>query len=87
MPLVRFSSSGLTLAFICAALCAGAGCGGDSEDDAGDGAGGGQGQSQMREGPEGCYIEANRMCDCDLGEAACTEAVGIWTAGCESCAM
>jgi len=41
--------------------------------------------SMGREGPEGCYIPADMLCDCDIEEAACTEDVGVWTAGCESC--
>lgn len=41
--------------------------------------------SMGREGPEGCYIPADMLCDCDIEEAACTEDVGVWTPGCESC--
>jgi hypothetical protein len=74
----------LALPLLCLALCGA--CGGDSEDDAAESGGGGGGQPPMREGPEGCYIEANFMCNCDLEEAECTEDVGIWTEGCMSCA-
>jgi hypothetical protein len=38
-----------------------------------------------REGPEGCYIPGNMLCDCEIQEADCTMDVGVWTAGCESC--
>jgi hypothetical protein len=68
------------------------GCGGDSanDDDANQSEdtreSEGEGRPQMGEGPEGCYIEANFMCDCDLDEAACSEDVGIWTDGCATCA-
>lgn len=40
-----------------------------------------------REGPDGCYLPAQRSCDCAIAEADCTEDVGVWTTGCASCAM
>ena len=44
-----------------------------------------QAQPGTRMGPEGCYIQAEMRCDCDLDEASCTEDVGVWTPGCSSC--
>jgi hypothetical protein len=44
-----------------------------------------QAQPGTRTGPEGCYIQAEMRCDCDLDEAGCTEDVGVWTPGCSSC--
>jgi hypothetical protein len=38
-----------------------------------------------REGPVGCYIEAQRRCDCEIEEADCTQEGQIWTEGCASC--
>lgn len=62
-------------------------CGGDSEDDA-------EQMQEMemlmseREGPVGCYIAAQMMCDCALTEAQCSEAAGMfWVPGCMSCEM
>ena len=83
MPL-RHVSRQIALPLLCLALCGA--CGGDSEDDSVESGGGSGGQSSMREGPEGCYIEANFACNCDLAEAECTEDIGIWTPGCASCA-
>ena len=45
-----------------------------------------QQEQPAREGPEGCYIPPQMMCDCTLVEADCSEDVGVWTAGCMSCA-
>jgi hypothetical protein len=67
---LRWMRLGFTVSLL--TLAFGTGCG--EEDESDDGA-----------PPEGCYIEANRLCDCDLDEAACTEDVGIWTDGCDSC--
>jgi hypothetical protein len=39
-----------------------------------------------REGPVGCYIPGDMLCDCDIEEADCTMDVGVWTEGCETCA-
>jgi hypothetical protein len=87
MSFVQFFRRCLVLP-LCTALCVG--CGGDSADEgAGEGEGASEseaeGQPATLEGPEGCYIAANFMCDCELDEAACTEDVGIWTDGCQSC--
>jgi hypothetical protein len=38
-----------------------------------------------RQGPEGCYIEAQRRCDCAIEQANCTQAGQLWTMGCMSC--
>lgn len=46
-----------------------------------------QQQQPERMGPAGCYLEAERRCDCELDEAACGD-VGTWVAmGCASCAI
>jgi hypothetical protein len=66
----RWMRLGFYLSLLC--LTFGTACGDDNEDEA-------------QAPPEGCYIEANRLCDCDLDESACTEDVGIWTDGCDSC--
>lgn len=68
--ILRCLRLGFTLPLLCLAF--GSGCG--DEDDA-----------EQPAAPEGCYIEANRLCDCDIAEAACTEDVGTWTDGCDSC--
>lgn len=52
----------------------------------GSGGSGGEERPPPREGPEGCYISAARMCDCDIEEADCTEEGQTWTEGCASCA-
>jgi hypothetical protein len=84
MPRRHISRLRLALPLLCFALCGA--CGGDSEDDVDESAAGSGGQPPMREGPEGCYIEANFACNCELDQAACTADVGIWTPGCASCA-
>ncbi len=33
----------------------------------------------------GCYMQEIHVCDCELDEAACGEAEGIWTDGCDRC--
>lgn len=59
-------------------------CGGDSDE----GEEPMQMQMQVREGPVGCYIAAEMMCDCELAEEECIEAAGMfWTPGCMSCEM
>jgi hypothetical protein len=44
-----------------------------------------EGERPEREGPEGCYIPSQMLCDCDVVEVDCTEDVGVWTPGCMSC--
>ena len=72
----------MRLGTLCLVLAAGnAACGDEDETET-------QTETQAsmgREGPEGCYIPADMLCDCDIEEVACTEDVGVWTAGCESC--
>lgn len=41
--------------------------------------------SMGREGPEGCYVPGNMRCDCTVVQADCTEEIGVWTEGCETC--
>jgi hypothetical protein len=66
------------LPLLIGALCAA--CGGDDGDE--------EEQVPERPGPPGCYIEAERRCDCELEQAACTEDVGTWVdMGCGTCAM
>jgi hypothetical protein len=67
--------------------CEGAGCGEQQEASPASGAGGTEGERPPeREGPAGCYIEAEHRCDCELEEAECTEDGQIWTDGCATCA-
>lgn len=78
MALIRFVRVGLVLPLFLGALCAA--CGGDDDED--------EQVMSGRSGPEGCYIEADRRCDCEIEQAACTEDVGIWVEmGCGTCAM
>jgi hypothetical protein len=86
-------SAKLVLPFLFAVLCAAcsddATCEGSlcGEQPANGGSGGSEGERPPpREGPEGCYIQANNRCDCEIEEAACTEEGQIWTDGCASCA-
>jgi hypothetical protein len=65
--------------------CQGSLCG-PEEAPASGGSGGSEGGRPPTEGPEGCYIEAERRCDCELEEDACSEDGQIWTDGCASCA-
>jgi hypothetical protein len=73
------SVSLVRLALILTALCVGGAACGDEDEDTAD-------ATTEREGPEGCYIPGNMLCDCDLDEAGCTEDVGVWTTGCDTCA-
>lgn len=79
-------------ALLCAACsdgstCEGSLCGQETPPSGTGGSAGAEGERPPeREGPEGCYIEAEHRCDCELEEAACTEDVGIWTDGCATCA-
>lgn len=77
MAFVRCLRLGLFLPLLIGSLCGA--CGGDDDEDDG-------GEQPEVEGPVGCYIEAERRCDCALEEAACTEDGQIWTDGCASCA-
>jgi hypothetical protein len=77
MPNFRVLRLALILPVLCAGFCFA--CGDEDEADEGD-------ATMEREGPEGCYIPAGMLCDCDIEEAACTTDVGVWTAGCDSCA-
>jgi hypothetical protein len=66
--------------------CQGSLC--DEEPPANGGSGGTAGdQRPQTEGPEGCYIEAERRCDCEVEEDDCSEDGQIWTDGCASCAQ
>lgn len=77
MAFVRCSRVWLLLPAVFAALSAG--CGGKEDDDE-------LPAPMERTGPAGCYIEAERRCDCELEQTACTD-VGIWVEmGCSSCA-
>lgn len=70
------------------AKCEGSLCDEEPPANGGTGGSGGTGGDERppTEGPEGCYIEAERRCDCDLEEADCSEDGQIWTDGCASCA-
>jgi len=79
MSLARLVRLGSILPWLVAALCAA--CGSDV-DNAAEG-----GTRPEREGPAGCYIGAERLCDCDIEEAACVEEGQTWVEeGCASCA-
>jgi hypothetical protein len=78
-------------AVLCAACsddpkCEGSLCGQQQEVQPASGSGGSESGRPPTEGPEGCYIEADRRCDCDLEEDACMGEGQIWTDGCASCA-
>jgi hypothetical protein len=67
--------------------CQGSLCNEEPPANGGSGGTGGEERPPPREGPVGCYIEADRMCDCEIEEADCSEDDGqIWTEGCASCA-
>jgi hypothetical protein len=81
MAFVRCWRAGLLLSLFFAALSSA--CGGESDEVEQQA----PQQEQAGEGPAGCYIEAERRCDCELDEAECTEDVGIWVdMGCGTCA-
>lgn len=81
MTLVRRLRVGLALPLLLSALCAA--CGGDTEEAEGQDPAEGE-----RQGPAGCYIGAERRCDCDLEESECTAEGSSWVMmGCTSCVM
>ena len=86
MAVVRSLRVHLLVPLLFGALCTA--CGGDADADADESAGEQQdpGGSE-RTGPAGCYLEAERRCDCEIEEAACGDEGQTWVdMGCASCA-